>query len=146
MKMIIADKDERKIKMFKKLILTMTMAILLSGCAALEELKAKDEQNKLDAQKVPVCKTDQECRLAMSKAYAWVSQNCSMKVQIVNDYAIETFNATKSYQVGCSVVKSANADGSYSLVLSSPCPYGGCLPEYWRQANFNREVSAVLSK
>ena len=120
--------------MFKKLFFVMLGMVMLSGCA---ELKAKDEQNKLDAQKVPICNTDQECKLAMSKAYAWVSQNCSMKVQIVNDYAIETFNATKSYQTNCSVVKSANPDGSYSLVLSSRCPYGGCLPEYWRQANLS---------
>ena len=132
--------------MFKKLFFVMLVMVMLSGCAALEELKAKDEQNKLDAQNVPICNTDQECKMAMSKAYAWVQKNCDMKVQIFNEFQIETFNATKSYQTNCSVVKSANADGSYSLVLSSPCPYGGCLPEYWRQANFNREVSTVLPK
>ena len=132
--------------MFKKLFFVLVMVWMLSGCSVMENLKKQDEQNKLDAQKVPICKTEQECKLAMSKAYAWVQKNCDMKVQIFNEFSIETFNATKSYQTNCSVVKSANPDGSYSLVLSSPCPYGGCLPEYWRQANFNREVSAVLPK
>jgi hypothetical protein len=130
----------------KKLISIAAMAIMLSGCAVIDSLKKTDEQNKIDAELRPVCKTDAECKMAMSKAYAWIQGRCDMKVQIFNEFSIETFNPTKQGQIGCSVVKSATSDGNYELILTSPCPYGGCMPEYWRQANFNRAVKEVLPK
>lgn len=134
-----------RVMKMKRFLALAIVAVFLSGCA---EYNIKDAQNQIDAQKIPICKTEQECKMAMSVAYAWVSKNCDMKVQIVNDYAIETFNVKplQSSMVSCSVVKSANADGSYKLVLSAPCPYGGCRPENWRKASFNREIQAVLPK
>jgi len=130
----------------KKFVIVILAIGFLSGCAAMEKLKAQDEQNKIDAKNIPICKTDAECKMAMSKAYSWVNQNCDMKVQIANEHAVETFNAMKQGQKSCSVVKSAKPDGSYELILSSPCPYGGCMPEHWRQASFNREIKSVLPK
>jgi len=132
----------------KKIVIVILAIGFLSGCAAMDKWNAQNEINKVEALKIPICKTDAECKMAMSKAYEWVIKNCDMKVQTVNDYAIETFKvpALKSSLTSCSVLKSANAAGSYNLILSSPCPYGGCNPEHWRQAFFNKSVKSVLPK
>ncbi len=96
---------------------------------------------------MPICKEDTECKRTMNAAYVWVSKNCDMKVQISNDFSIETFNAVQPYQWACKVMKTPNVDGSYQLELIATC--GSCSQlgsePFYKQADFNKYVRAIMN-
>ena len=83
----------------KRFFVCVMMVCLIIGCATSEQSRLAREKAIADAANIPKCKDDAECKRFMSAAYAWISKNSGMKVQISNDNSIETYNPTP-YQWG----------------------------------------------
>jgi len=77
----------------------------------------------------------------MQAAYAWVSKNSQLKIQIANDNSVETYNPTIAYQWGCKAVKVPTTDGGYQIEFEAHCKNCGILfNEIAKKASFNNYI------
>ena len=133
--------------MLKKIVCVIVCGLILTGCAEfIEAQKRAKAEAQVTAMDTPKCKDDTECKRAMAAAYAWVSDNCSMKVQIVNDYSIETFYPMLRNQVGCKVTKRPTPDGGYELILDAVCKECFLFDQVFPRAKFNEYVKGTTGE
>jgi len=124
----------------KRLIVLFVLTLLLPGCA---EMMAKRQQN-IDQfrQTIPSC-TEETCKARWNAAQAWIVKNCGMKLQIVTDTVIETYNPPKnSLTLAARVLKEPIGNGEYKIIITTYCDnIFGCSPDALDAANdFNRYV------
>ncbi len=126
----------------KRFLALVIVACLFWGCAGSEKYQQRKAQAEIDAANIPKCKDDAECKRFMAAANAWISKNSSLKVQIANENAIETYNPIKPYQWGCKVLKVPTVDGGYHLEFEAACPSCGSLffEPIFKKADFNNYV------
>jgi hypothetical protein len=141
----------RRWNMVKKdlsaVIISLESALLLSGCAAMQQQQAQRMQQFNES--IPVCNDEQDCKDKWSTAQIWVSRNCGMKIQIVTDTLIETYNSVgSSTDLAARVVKEPIGAGKYRIVITTGCAnIFGCAPDAWAAAlNFNRYVGSINGK
>lgn len=128
---------------------TLTILILLSimcfsGCAAMQQRQA--EMRQQFSETIPVCIDELDCKEKWSAAQIWVSRNCGMKIQILSDTIIETYNSPQaSMNLACSVVKEPSGGGRYKILIRTGCSnIFGCSPDGWDAAiNFNKYISSI---
>jgi hypothetical protein len=131
--------------MIKKIVCVLMCACILNGCAEfIEAQKRAKAEATVQAGDTPHCKDDAECKRLMAAAYAWVSDNCSMKVQIVNDYSIETFSPILKNQLGCKVTKRPTPDGDYELVIDTACKECLFFDPVFPRAKFNQYLKSIM--
>ena len=122
-------------------------SILIVGCAGMQQRQAQLSQQFNET--IPTCKDEKDCKEKWSAAQVWVSRNCGMKLQIVTDTIIETYNPPNaSTALAARVIKEPLGDGEYRIVITTWCPnIFGCYPDSWNAAlDFNNYVGSINKK
>lgn len=100
----------------------------MAGCATPAQ-RAQDQQ-EMNAS-VPVCETERQCKAEWDAAITWVTDNCGMKIQTLNDNLIQTYNSPPdSTKTACTVVKQTGTNRSFGLTARIGCSnLFGCFPK-----------------
>jgi hypothetical protein len=128
------------------IIVSLVGLFLLWACAATQQQQA---QRQAFNQSIPTCNDDQDCKDKWSAAQIWVSRNCGMKIQIVTDTLIETYNSPRnSIKLAARVIKEPIGSGKYRIIIAIGCNnIFGCERNSWDAAlDFNRYVGSISNK
>ena len=99
----------------------------LSACQAIDTL---DEVTQKELNTEIIC-TSENCELLWSRAMFFVSSKAGFKMQIANDYLIETYNPTDySPKLAYRIQKQPLGNGNYKIMTSAWCAnLFGCQPK-----------------
>ena len=115
--------------------------VALTGCA----IAPTDPADQADASAPLYCVGPDECNLYWRRAQVWVAQNSPMKIQLVNDTLLETFNPpAHSMDRAYRVIREPQA-GREEIKVSTYCQniYGCNRSTIGVIASFKRYVKAA---
>ena len=127
----------------KYVVLMIVVSLALSGCASNQQRTA---QREMYNSTIPVCNKGEDCDNKWDAAQIWVSKNCGMKIQLVNDTIIETYNSSKnSTHLAASILREPIGNGKYKITIKTGCNnIFGCVPNALEAAiSFNKYVSSM---
>lgn len=118
----------------KRVVLVILIGLSLSvgGCAARAALTPQEQaQIQANANRKITCTKGDDCDMKWGRAITWVSQNSHWKVQLQNDYLIQTYTSMNGSPYSSFLVNKAPIDnGSSEIVMSSGCGnMFGCVPD-----------------
>jgi hypothetical protein len=125
----------------KRFTLIAFGVMTLSGCVStdLSAVRARFQST------VPTCSTPEDCKVKWEASQAWMATSLPLKVQMVTDTIIQTYNPCPNCtQTAAQVVKMPRG-GSYAIVIKTWCNnIFGCFPDTWQAAqSFNDYVNSV---
>jgi hypothetical protein len=126
--------------MSKFLFPVFAMALIISGCVTSQERQARMD---LFRSTIPVCDGEADCKEKWSAAQVYIANNAGLKIQVLSDAIIETYNPGKnSSLLAAQVTKVPLGGGKYQIEIKTWCnnPFG-CTPKAWDVAlGFNEYV------
>ena len=126
-------------------ILVSVIAVLISGCATVEEVEPQAPTTP-----TPTCKGAADCEVKWSAARSYLLSHAAYKLQNDSVDRLETFNPSNEATVGlrAQVNKALQPDGSYAIVAKFWCNnLVVCSPNADKTlSDFNRTVAAATSE
>lgn len=115
-------------------------AIAITGCATQRQL-TPDEVVQLEP---VVCQGEQQCKAMWQSAQLWIAQNAAMKLQLVTDVVLQTYNdpSPSGTRLSYTVVKEPLGGDAYQIraVVSCPNPFACTMPPQIARATLHRHI------
>lgn len=114
------------------LITLIGFSLSIGGCAARIPLTPQEQaQIQANANRKITCTKGEDCDLKWGRAITWVSQNSRWKIQLQNDYLIQTYTSMDGSPRSSFLVNKIPIDnGQSEIVMSSGCGnVFGCVPD-----------------
>lgn len=119
----------------------------LIGCSSNPSSAERAAKQAEIQRTTPTCHSDQECKLKWAAARNWILANSPLKLQLITDDYLETYNPQPNYpEIAVRVQRQPLADGSgYAFPVTVWCDnIFGCVPNQWDAAlSYNRTINAV---
>lgn len=104
------------------------LALVLTGCAAMESKKAQEAQDEARARYVEAekkrnftCLTTRECERAFMAAKAFVTERSDMRVQVTDSSMISTYRPSKKNRIGLSAIRKPVENEVEQITLTAEC-------------------------
>lgn len=121
---------------------------LLVGCANLPPEQEASLRSQISAT-VPVCATEQQCKVMWAAARTWILENAGYRLQHITDDFMETYHPVgSSTRIGVTVQKIPGPNGETVLQARMYCdnPFG-CQPNtLLAMRNFQEYVNRAMGK
>lgn len=116
-------------------------AAFVAGCAVSPEQQAKNMRMQSEANNVPVCQSDADCKLMWDRATYYVSSNAQMAIRTSSENIIETY-VSDNLRLHSKVNKVPLSQGKYRIESVWGCGniFGCSTNPVYVKASFNNYV------
>lgn len=115
----------------KKYVLSVSLALLLTGCATQNAGKNMSADDQLELNAPLYCEGEKQCKDAWERAMYYVTTNSGYKIQTANDMLIQTYNPTPTdTKLAWQITKKPLGNSKYQIMTSAWCNnVFGCYPD-----------------